>query len=87
MVIDDDLQRGVNPLDRQPLADSRLELAQLMAHPLRPVDPEAVDEDVSVVVVLVRVVRPALSVMEMKHLSKPPVRVEAIGSPILQSAC
>jgi len=88
MVIDDDLQRGVDPLQtRAPLDESSGEFAKLMSHPLTPVDVEAVDASVSIVVVMLKVVRPhvpAMAVSERPSLAK---RYESLMAPLQATAC
>jgi predicted RNase H-like HicB family nuclease len=79
MIVDDDLERGVDPLrTRIPSPESVAQLQALLAGPLVPVDIRNVDAEATVVLALVDVVRPVVPAMQ----SKPPPgpRYESLGA-------
>lgn len=88
LVIDDDLQREVDPLKtREPLPESANELAQLMSHPLTPVNIDAIDASVSVVIVMLEVVRPRVPAMGLNERPSLVKRYESLMAPLQATAC
>lgn len=80
LVIDDDLERGVDALRaRRPSDRSMSQLSRLMAAPLEPVDVKNVDVSVSVVLALVDVVRPVVPAMALSR--SPQLRYVPLGAP------
>jgi predicted RNase H-like HicB family nuclease len=82
IVVDDDLERGVDPLQtRKPIPGSADEVASLISRPLMALtDVSKADDSVSTVLVMVNVVRPHVPAMKSDDLGKPSERYQSIGS-------
>jgi predicted RNase H-like HicB family nuclease len=79
LVVDDDLERGVDPLSsRSPSPEALEELNWLLRGPLMPVDVNSVDQSVQVVLAMIDVVRPVVPAMRTEP--PPRARYEPIGA-------